>query len=151
MHCTHLKIWQDYLGEVKIKMSERKKLCCLILKGVPWDESLFWRCVGRQTKCGSKVQCLFQSSPAQPTPLDTHIPTLSTESLGCVCWACRTHELQANNQERRSPLLFQVFHLTIQNQELIQHSQVKIIFVVLQKAVLFIIFVSIVCTFLVEG
>lgn len=41
MCCTHLEIWQDSLGEVKIKMSERKKLCHLTLKGAPWDECQF--------------------------------------------------------------------------------------------------------------
>lgn len=42
MCCTHLEIWQDSLGEVKIKMSGRKKLCHLTLKGVPWEERQFW-------------------------------------------------------------------------------------------------------------
>lgn len=59
MCCTHLKIWQGSLEEVKIKMSERKKLCHFTVKGVAWDKSQCWRCVScwltMTTKSGASL------------------------------------------------------------------------------------------------
>lgn len=120
MCCTHLEIWQDSLGEVKIKMSGREKLSHLTLKGRPWDErNVFWRCGGCKAMCGKSPVLLLTALS------NKHKLTLSTGEV-CICWVMRMYLLQGNGQAQSSPLLFQVFHLTSQDQNPIQDSRVKI-------------------------